>query len=130
MATRQHISPDSLSRPRNNSYSHVIKVDNTVYIAGQVSLTPEGELVGKGDPEAQVRQVWHNLEAAVRSAGGSLQDIVMTTTFATSLDCFAAVRDVRNELYGRVNLPTSTAVVVSALANPDFLVQIDAIAVV
>src|SRR5206468_6242062 len=75
----QYINPDTLSRSRG--YSQVVKFGNTVYIAGQVSAGADGNVVGKGDPEAQVRQVWRNIEAAVKVAGGTLQNVMKTTTY-------------------------------------------------
>jgi enamine deaminase RidA (YjgF/YER057c/UK114 family) len=128
MPNQQYLSPDTM--PKSRGYTQVVKVDNTVYIAGQVSLAPDGSIVGKGDPEAQVRQVWRNLEAAVQAAGGTLQNIVKTTTYVTSIDYAAAVRKGREELFQSLNPPTSTMLVVSALASPDFMVEIEAIAVV
>jgi enamine deaminase RidA (YjgF/YER057c/UK114 family) len=128
MPHQEYLSPDNLSKSRG--YSQVVKVDNTVYIAGQVSVAPDGSIVGKGDPEAQVRQIWQNLEAAVQASGGTLQNIVKTTTYVTNIDYTAAVRKVRNELYQGSNPPTSTLLVITALAHPDFMVEIEAIAVV
>src|SRR5262245_45786518 len=124
----QHINPDTLSRSRG--YSQVVKVGNTVYIAGQISVGPDGNVVGKGDPEAQVRQVWRNVEAAVKAAGGTLQNVVKTTTYITNIQYAAAVRKVREELFQSLNPPTSTLLVVAGLAGPDYLVEIEVIAVV
>ena len=128
MPSQQHINPDSLSRSRG--YSQVVKVDNTVYIAGQVSAGTDGNVVGKGDPEAQVRQVWRNIEAAVKAAGGTLQHVVKTTTYVTNIQYAAAVRKVREEVFQSSNPPTSTLLVVAGLASPDYMVEIEAIAVV
>jgi 2-iminobutanoate/2-iminopropanoate deaminase len=128
MPSQQHINPDTLSRSRG--YSQVVKVDNTVYIAGQVSAGADGNVVGKGDPEAQVRQIWRNIEAAVKAAGGTLQNVVKTTTYVTNLQYAAAVRKVREEVFQSSNPPTSTLLVVAGLASPDYMVEIEAIAVV
>ncbi len=128
MPSQQHINPDSLSRSRG--YSQVVKVGNTIYIAGQVSAGADGNVVGKGDPEAQVRQVWRNVEAAVKAAGGTLQHVVKTTTYVTNIQYGAAVRKVREEVFQSSNPPTSTLLVVAGLASPDYLVEIEAIAVV
>ena len=108
----------------------MVKVGNAVYIAGQVSAGPDGNVVGKGDPEAQVRQVWRNIEAAVKAAGGTLQHVVKTTTYVTNIQYAAAVRKVREELFQSLNPPTSTLLVVAGLASPDYLVEIEALAVV
>jgi 2-iminobutanoate/2-iminopropanoate deaminase len=124
----QHINPDALSRSRG--YSQVVKVGNTVYVAGQISVGSDGNVVGKGDPETQVRQVWRNVEAAVKAAGGTLQNVVKTTTYITNIQYAAAVRKVREELFQSLNPPTSTLLVVAGLAGPDYLVEIEVIAVV
>src|SRR3712207_902638 len=89
MPSQEHINPDTLSRSRG--YSQVVKVGNTVYIAGQVSAGADGNVVGKGDPEAQVRQVWRNIEAAVKAVGGTLQNVVKTTTYVTNIQHAGAV---------------------------------------
>ena len=124
----QHINPEALSRSRG--YSQVVKVGNTVYIAGQISAGPDGTVVGKGDPESQARQVWRNIEAAVKAAGGTLQNVVKTTTYVTNIQYTTAVRKVREELFQSSNPPTSTLLVVAGLASLDYMVEIEAIAVV
>ena len=111
-------------------YAHAVKVDSTVYIAGQVSADPSSDLVHAGDLEAQTRQVWHNLEEAVKAAGGTLQDIVKTTTHVTNPDHFGTVRRVRNEVWKDLKLPANTMLVVKAFANAEYLVVIEAVAVV
>ena len=72
MPKQEYVNPETMAKP--SGYTTVVKVDQTVYIAGQVSIAPDGSIVGKGDPEAQVRQVWANLEAAVKSVGGTRQN--------------------------------------------------------
>ncbi len=127
MPDQQYFSPDSL--PPSRGYSQVVKVGSTVYIAGQVGITIDGSVVSKDDASAQARQIWHNLEAAVTSAGGTLENIVKTTTYVTDIGHAAAARQVRGELFP-TNPPTSTLLVVSQLASPDYLMEIEAIAVV
>jgi 2-iminobutanoate/2-iminopropanoate deaminase len=128
MPSQQYINPEALSRSRG--YSQVVKAGNTVYIAGQISAGPDGTVVGKGDPESQARQVWRNIEAAVKAAGGTLQNVVKTTTYVTNIQYATAVRKVREELFQSSNPPTSTLLVVAGLASPDYMVEIEAIAVV
>ena len=128
MPKQQYLNPDTMPRPRG--YTQVVQVGNIVYIAGQVATARDGGVVGRGDPEAQVRQIWRNLEAAAKSAGGTLQNIVKTTTYVTNIEYAAAVRKVRDELYRSSSPPTSTLLVVSQLASPDYLAEIEAIAVV
>ncbi len=127
MPSKVYLNPDTMSQPRG--FTNVVKVGHTAYIAGQVSATRDGSVVGKGDPEAQVRQIWHNIEAAVKSIGGTLQDVVKTTTYVTNISHAGAVRKVREELFA-TNPPTSTLLVVSGLASPDYMVEIEAVAVV
>src|SRR5262249_2134632 len=90
MPSKTHVNPDTMSQQRG--YTQVAKVGNPASIAGQVSVARDGSVVGKGDPEAQARQIWHNLEAAVKSIGGTLNDIVKTTTYVTNLTYAAAIR--------------------------------------
>ncbi len=127
MPDQEYLSPETL--PPTRGYSQVVKVGSTVYIAGQVGITVDGNVVSKDDATAQARQIWQNLEAAVKSAGGSLENIVKTTTYVADLGHSAAARQVRGELFP-TNPPTSTLLVVSQLASPDYLMEIEAIAVV
>jgi 2-iminobutanoate/2-iminopropanoate deaminase len=89
----------------------------------------EGEIVGKGHMGAQIRQVGENLKAALAAAGATLADLVRTQTFTTDIDEFFKHVDIRMEYFGTA-LPTSTTVEVRRLSHPDFLVEIEAIAVV
>ncbi len=127
MPRQEYFSPETL--PPTRGYSQVVKVGNTVYIAGQVGITIDGNVVSKDDAAVQARQIWQNLEAAVKSAGGDLENIVKTTTYVTDITHSAAARQVRAELFP-TNPPTSTLLVVSQLASPDYLMEIEAIAVV
>ncbi len=127
MPDQEYFSPETL--PPTRGYSQVVKVGSTVYIAGQVGITVDGNVVSQDDATAQARQIWRNLEAAVKSAGGALENIVKTTTYVTDIGHSAAARQVRAELFP-TNPPTSTLLVVSQLASPDYLMEIEAIAVV
>jgi enamine deaminase RidA (YjgF/YER057c/UK114 family) len=125
----QHLNPNTMPQPRG--YTQVVKTGNTVYIAGQISMGTDGNVVGKGDAEAQARQIWRNIEAAVKAAGGSgLQNVVKTTTYVTNIEYAGGVRRAREDVFRSSNPPTSTLLVVSALASPDYMVEIEAIAVV
>jgi enamine deaminase RidA (YjgF/YER057c/UK114 family) len=104
-----------------------------VYISGQVALNERGEVVGDGDLEAQLRQVYENLKAALAAAGATFADVVKQTTYVVNFD---AARDrpvigrVRSQYLPATNPPASTLVGVQALANPALLVEVEAIAVV
>jgi 2-iminobutanoate/2-iminopropanoate deaminase len=114
-------------------YSQVVEgVGNRmIFISGQVSQDEQGNLVGANDMEAQVRQVFANLESAVQSAGGWLADITKLGILVTRLDpeVYAALGKVRKELFGD-EYPASTLMQVSGLASPDWLVEIEAFAVI
>jgi enamine deaminase RidA (YjgF/YER057c/UK114 family) len=100
-----------------------------LFIAGQTAVDADGKVVGKGDPEKQVEQVFANLAAVLEAAGGTLDNLVMTTTYLTDIKYREAYNKVRLKYY-RNNQPTSTLVVVKALANEEYLIEIDGIAVI
>jgi enamine deaminase RidA (YjgF/YER057c/UK114 family) len=83
--------------------------------------------VGPGDAAAQAEQVFTNLQRAVESAGGTLGDIIKTTIYVVDRDHVEAVRSVRQGRFGD-KPPASTLVIVSGLAGPDLLVEIEAVA--
>ena len=109
-------------------YSHAAKAGNTLYIAGQIAQDGDGNLVGGGDIEAQVRQVYTNLKNIMEEAGGSLQNIVKMTTYLTHSSYIETFRSVRNEYFSEP-FPPNTLLIVESLALPDFLVEIEAVAV-
>ena len=126
---REFINPPDLAPPPSNIYNHVVKVGTTVYISGQVSRDMNGRTSHVGDPEAQIREVWANLEIAVKAAGGSLKDIVKTTTYVFGAENLGKIRAARLSLLPPDGRPTSTTLLVAGLADPDLLVEVEAIAV-
>ena len=98
-----------------------------VFVSGLLARNQAGEIVGKGDMGAQIRQVGENLKAALVAAGATLADLVRTQTFTTDIDEFFKHVDVRMKYFAA--LPTSTTVEVRRLSHPDFLVEVEAIAV-
>ena len=127
---RHYINPPDIAAPPSGMYNHAVKVGDTVYISGQVSRGLDGRTIHVGDVENQLRQVWVNLEKAVTASGGSLKDIVKTTTYVVGAENLPRVRRARLALLPPEGRPTSTTVVVSALAQPDLLVEVEAIAVI
>lgn len=128
MATRV-IQPKSLNDPRPRYSQGILREGGKVlFVAGQTASDKEGNVVGKGDIEAQTRQVFKNLSAVLQEAGGSLDNLVMTTTYITDRKYREGYNRVRSEQY-KNNPPTSTLVIVSGLANPDYLIEIAGIAV-
>jgi 2-iminobutanoate/2-iminopropanoate deaminase len=99
----------------------------TIYVAGQLARDAQGNIVGKDDIRAQVRQVCENLKAALAAAGATFADIVQTNTYVTSWPEYRKASDIRLEYFG-ANVPTSTTVQISALAAPEFMVEISCVA--
>ena len=133
-AARKTMQPPALviaTREDRVLYSNVVtaRPGRLVFIAGQLSRDQGGNIVGKGDMRAQIRQVCENIKAAVTAAGGTLGDLVRTNTFTTDIEEFRKHWDVRTDYFG-VDPPTSTTVEVRRLAFADCLVEIDAIAVI
>ena len=125
---REYINPPELAPPPAGLYNHVVKVGNTVYISGQVPRGLDGAALYPGDAAAQVRAVWANLEIAVKAAGGTLSDIVKTTTYVVGAENVAKIREPRLATLPSQGRPTSTTVVVAGLADPGFLVEVEAVA--
>ncbi len=112
-------------------YTHVVSgTGRFVAIAGQVALDEKGELIGEGDPAAQVRQVFVNLRRCLAAAGAAFADVIKVTYYFTAPEVLQAVRDVRDELDDWPEPPASTAVQIAALFDPRFVIEIEAFAVV
>ena len=124
---REIIHPSSVHSTAGVGYSHVARAGDTVYVAGQIALDSSGNLVGKGDIEAQTHQVYANLQAILEELGGSLEDIVKLTTYLTDRGHLDAFRRVRNRFFTDA-FPPNTLLFVSGLAHPDYLVEIEAVA--
>jgi enamine deaminase RidA (YjgF/YER057c/UK114 family) len=124
------ISPVSMHRP--NGYSHLarIKDGKPVFIAGQVALDSSGHLVGPGDFRAQAQQVFENLKSAVEAAGGSFSNIVKLNVYVIDRSDLPHYREIRDQFINVGNPPASTAVQVAALFRPEFLIEVEAVAVV
>ena len=127
-------NPETMAKP-TAGYSQVAEVGEgkIVYIAGQVALDKSGNLVGKDDFRAQVQQVFENLKAAVEASGGDLHSVIKLNYYcAASVDPaqLPVVREVRDKYVNTANPPTSTFVVVQRLVRPEWLIEVDAVAVV
>ncbi|MEU1784944.1 RidA family protein [Streptomyces sparsogenes] len=113
-----------------NGYSHAVScAGRVVAVSGQVPVDSEGRLVGEGDAEAQVRQVYANLATALQSAGSDLEHVVKLTVYLTDLQDLAAFRRVRDEHQDPARPPACSLVQVVGLVHPAFRVEIDAWAV-
>ena len=126
---RKVIQPKSLNDPRPR-YSQGILTSGgrLLFIAGQTASDKDGNVVGEGDIEAQAHQVFKNLIAVLQEVGGSLDDLVMTTTYITDRKYREGYNRVRGEYYKK-SRPTSTLVIVKGLARKEYLIEIAGIAV-
>jgi len=133
MVERTNIFPETLSKRVVGGhvlYAPVVTVvpGKLIFVAGLLARNQQGEVVGKGDMGAQIRQVGENLTAALAAAGATLSDVVRTQTFTTDIDTFFKYVEIRMKYFGM--LPTSTTVEVRRLSHPDFLVEVEAFAVI
>jgi enamine deaminase RidA (YjgF/YER057c/UK114 family) len=126
----QLMTPATMPKSVGYSQLAVVSSGKLVFIAGQVALDTSGALVGKDDVRAQVEQVFKNLKAAVESAGGTFQDIVKLNSYFLDLAHLPAYREVRDVYIDVKNPPASTAVQVSKLFRPEFLIEIEAVAAI
>ncbi len=128
----QHINPDNLSK--NPVFTNVIVVAGpvkTIYIGGQDAVDVSGTIVGKGDLKQQAEQVLNNLQAALKAGGAELEHVIKWNIYIVQGQPLQPAFEVFQRIWGgRPNPPAITLMFVSGLANPDFLVEMDAVAVV
>lgn len=118
--------PKGLGRPKA-PLSPGVKAGNTIYVSGQLPLGPDGQIVGKGDVAAQTKQVLDNIVRIVEAGNGSLADIVKITVYLANMGHFEQMNEVYAAYFG--DLRPARATVEARLAGPDFLVEMDAVAV-
>jgi enamine deaminase RidA (YjgF/YER057c/UK114 family) len=127
----ERLNPDGLANHRASIYSQLIVVDGgrTVYLSGQVSRDARGKAVGIGDIQAQTEQVILNLRTALDSVRATLRDLVKVTVYTTDLRYMPLIDEVRRRHFVDA-LPISTLFEVSKLSQPEYLVEIDGVAVI
>jgi enamine deaminase RidA (YjgF/YER057c/UK114 family) len=127
---KQQIVSEKLRQP-NGHFSHATMIEargKLVFISGMTSRRADGSIAGPGDIEAQTRQVCENLKAAVEQAGGALSDIVRVDVYVRNMEHFDIIHKVRRE-YFEAPAPASTMVEVNKFTSPEYLIEINAIAV-
>ena len=128
----QHINPPGLTT--SPAYTQIVtaKPGTVIWVAGQTAQNAKGELVGKGDLKAQVNQVWENLKLALAASGATFKDVVKITTYVVNYT--PSMRDdlraARLRFMGSTEPPAATLVGVQSLASEDWLVEIEATAVI
>ncbi|WP_420310143.1 RidA family protein [Streptomyces sp. YS-B37] len=113
------------------AYTHVVMgTGRFVAVSGQLALDEDGKLVGEDDAAAQARQVFENLRRCLASAGAGFDDVVKLTYFVTDMAHMPAIRTARAAHIPDERLPAASAVQVAALVRPEFLMEIEAYAVI
>jgi len=127
----QHLNPDGLSK--NPVFTQVVTVTGpvkTIYIGGQDAVDASEAIIGKGDIKQQAQQVLKNLQTALRGSGAELEHIIKWNVYVVQGQPLRPAFEVFQQTWGRrSNPPAITMMFVAGLANPDFLVEMDAIAV-
>lgn len=126
----QYINPDGLSK--NPAFSQVVTTQGkgkTIYIGGQDAVNAQREIVGKGDMSVQTEQVMKNLQTALSACGATFENLVKLTIYIVQGQDISRGFQASQKFLGNLkNPPAISGLFVPALANPDFLVEIDAIA--
>ncbi|MGD8228979.1 MAG: RidA family protein [Desulfobacteraceae bacterium] len=121
------IAPKDLHR--SFGYAHAIQVDKTLYISGQIPLDMDMNVVGKNDMAVQTEQVYGNLKRVLEDAGGGMKNIVLLNIYCTDIERFdKETRDMRKKYFGDY-YPAVTAVEVKRLYHPDYMIEVEAVAV-
>ncbi|MDX1628449.1 MAG: RidA family protein [Fulvivirga sp.] len=108
-------------------YSRAVKIGNTIEISGTVALK-EGELIGLNNPYEQTRCILQNIEAVLKDAGAQMKDVVRTRMYVTDISHWEAIGKAHGEVFAEIK-PATSMVEVSRLISPEFLVEIEATAI-
>jgi aminoacrylate peracid reductase len=114
------------SAPPLAPYSPGVRAGNTVYVSGVLALDKDGGLVGQGDVRAQTRHVIQSIEAVLKAAGGTLDDVAYNAIFLANLADYAAMNEIYREYFGKN--PPARYCIEAKLVKPEFLVEISSIA--
>lgn len=130
---RQNVFPPEMPKRLAGGipvYAPVVTVvpGKLIFLSGMLARDNAGNIVGKGDMAAQIQQVGENMKTALAAAGATLSDVVRTLTFTTDIDEFLRHIEVRMKYFPAS--PTSATIQISRLSHPDFMVEIEAMAVI
>ncbi len=128
---RKQIQSDKISKP-NGHFSQATMIEargRLVFISGMTSRRPDGTIAGIGDIEAQTKQVCENVKAAVEAAGGTMDDICRVDVYVRNMEHFEKIHKVRREYFSSPP-PASTMVEIVKMTSPEYLIEINAIAVI
>ncbi len=128
---KREVSSDKLHKPIGHfSQATVTQAKgHLVFVSGMTARRPDGSIAGIGDIEAQTRQVCENIKAAMEASGGTLDHVCRVDVYVRNMEHFEQIHKVRRE-YFKPPLPASTMVEVTKMVSPDYLIEINAIAVI
>lgn len=126
----QMLNPATMPKPMGYSQIATVAGGTVVFISGQVALDKSGNVVGKDDFRAQVEQVFANLKAAVEATGGTFNDVIKLNSYFTDFSHLSEFREVRDRYVNQANPPASTAIQVPRLVRPEFMIEVEAVAIV
>ncbi|MER9316227.1 RidA family protein [Mesorhizobium sp. M0659] len=127
---KQQVTTGNLREP-NGHFSQATTIEakgKLVFVSGMTARKPDGTIAGIGDVSEQTRQVCENIKAAMIAAGGTLDDVVRVDVYVRNMEHFDKIHAVRRE-YFKSPLPASTMVEICKMTSPDYLIEINAIAV-
>jgi 2-iminobutanoate/2-iminopropanoate deaminase len=124
--TRKTVNPVGVHSPVSH-YSQAVVVGNLVWTAGQIPIDKNGDLVGKGDCVVQTHQVYQNLKAVLEGVGSSMDNIIKLNTYIVDVKDAKRIRGIKSQ-YIKQDPPGSTLVIVEALAYPNLLIEMEAVA--
>ena len=129
MAISKETKSHGMSWEKEYGYSQAVKVGDTVHLSGQVSHDDEGNIVGRGDMEVQMRQAYANVEKVLLQYGATIDNIVDEVLFVTDMDAAYAARvKCRQEVFSGNLAVASTIVEIQRLAFPELMVEIRCVA--
>ncbi|HEX5186382.1 MAG TPA: RidA family protein [Nitrososphaeraceae archaeon] len=118
-----------MSWEKEYGYSQAVKVGDTIYISGQVSHDDEGNIVGRGNMEAQMRQAYANIKKMLKQYGATMDNVIDEVLFVTDMkSAFAAAVKCRQEIFSGLPVVASTIVQIQRLAFPDLMIEIKCVA--
>lgn len=129
---KRFINPEGMVKPGAYTPAVTVNGGRTVYVSGQVAQDGAGNIIGKGDLLAQTEQVYKNLGTTLAASGANFNDVVKLNVYVVGYkpEHRAVLQSVREKYVNKDNPPASTLVGVQALARPEFLVEVEAVAVV
>ena len=128
---KHEVTSDAIRKPSGHfSQATVVEAKGrVVFVSGMTARRPDGTIAGVGDITAQTRQVCENIKAAMESAGGTLDHVCRVDVYVRNMEHFEQIHAVRRE-YFKPPLPASTMVEITKMTSPDYLIEINAIAVI